>query len=92
MTPTDLELLGDLAFSAEDFNLNPYNGTLALSPEEKAKAASIANRILAEKLAKAPEVFWPDDKSAVPRFRDMGTAQKVGDTHSARLVCIKERK
>lgn len=84
---TDLELLGDLAFSAEDFNLNPYNGTLALTPEEKIKAASIANRILCEKLAKAPEVRGYEHKYGTTWHDHWG---KDDYPHSARLVAIRE--
>ena len=87
---TDLELLGDLAFTRAEFvDVRFHRNEDEITRD---RLVTHCNRILAPKLVKAPEVFWPDDKSAVPRFRDMGTAQKVGDTHSARLVCIKERK
>ena len=93
---TDLELPGDLAFSAEDFPCSC--GQVLFKRRKKCEAhcnskknMETANRILAQKLAKAPEVFnkvgdifeWAHDWQFQPSELD---------THSARLVCIKERK
>ena len=80
--------LGDLEFKEGDL-FTCYGGSHDYYCEFET-TTKLANRILREKLEKTTSVFWPDDKSCVPRFRDMGTAEKVGDTHTARLVCIEE--
>lgn len=89
--------LGILEFKAEDFkfvDMSEPKPTCRFGPTEyqAERIAKEVNEILLRKLEKAPVVYWPDDKSMTPRFRDMGTAQGVGDTHTARLVCIEEVK
>ena len=88
---TDLELPGDLAFSAEDFTCDcGVMNRPCLENCSCLDARDRANRILAQKLAKAPEVFGMDVNSLERQswWRYGG----ADDTHSARLVCIKERK
>ncbi len=70
--------LGDLEFKEEDF-------TEEIVERFDCDTVRIANHILRERLAKAPEVF------ANPEISAWGDQDKH-DTHRARLVCIEEMK
>lgn len=76
--------LKELEFKTEDFDNAPILGDY-----DADDMTEYFNRILREKLEKAPEVFaskyglqtWIKFKSGSDKFRD---------THRARLVCIEE--
>lgn len=90
--------LGDLEFKAEDFFILETDKALTTKnemlwfqmKEEFAKrAAEDANRILREKLAKAPEVFGFRDGSGRLMFCE-NPVDNSGNDHRASLVCIEE--
>jgi hypothetical protein len=87
--------LDDLLFRAEDFDLGleaAGEGKLLIQTVTEVKwahklIAEQANRLLRERLEKAPQVFM------VKGFGHFDTWREEGDpTHKARLVCIEEIK
>lgn len=102
MTP-DLEFLGELAFTAEDFELlkiedRQYGEIPEASKYIREIIAYRANRILAEKLRKCQEVFKGGFKGVMEHnnhhWSDTPACDYDGpvNTHTARLVCVKEKK
>jgi hypothetical protein len=66
--------LGELAFTAEDFGRREVDGKVFIPSLNPHDVVEIANRILAEKLGRAPLV--------------VGIPKDPINTHTARLVCV----
>lgn len=97
--------LGDLEYKADDAEYEikiDYEGKMAwpeTSPIQSLGTKLVqmisieeANRLLKERLEKAPEIFgWPDNAKDM-YYANWGSLNSPKDTHRARLVCIEEVK
>jgi hypothetical protein len=91
--------LGDLQFKAEDFATawcEPDTSSTEMDVVLAAACARVANRLLRERLGKAPEVFGKGhddfskhDRWAVSQWVNIHDGMPKS-THHARLVCIEE--
>lgn len=87
--------LGDLEFKPEDFYEHIEDAIKFNAFEQLVQVVTNeANRILREKLVKAPEVFGTYREGCLSSVWRVGTPfggwSKTLDAHRARLVCIEE--
>lgn len=88
--------LGDLEFKSEDFEevikVEGFGRSITKGLSERIMHS--ANRILREKLSKAPEVFGTYREGCLSSVWRVGTPfggwSQTLDAHRARLVCIEE--
>jgi hypothetical protein len=80
-------LLANLLFGAEDFR-ELLTRLCAHPPHQADTIAEVANRLLRERLEKAPVVYGIMNPFEPNRAVCFGVPKRGEDTHKARLVCI----
>lgn len=88
--------LGELAFTEDEFDIRWPDGAPMMSSKQERAFVEAANRILAEKLARAPHVYGNGrppadcDNDMLQYYEWREVKDLETDTHEARLVCVKE--
>lgn len=77
--------LGELAFTEDEFDIRWPDGAPMMSSKQERAFVEAANRILAEKLARAPEIWLCDGE-----LKTAHRAHPVDATSVGRLVCVTE--
>lgn len=81
--------LGELEFKAKDFDFVQGDPVYVEGPANREAAARIANRILAGKLEKSPDV-WIDADSDIWLDANLTEKLESGGKLHCRLVCIEK--
>lgn len=84
--------LNDLEFNAEDFAQLLYYMREECETPTATQLAELTNRLLRERLEKAPRVYSMKPKGIFEGLSLWGEQLAEGDSYTARLVCIEEIK